>query len=168
MSTYWNDLKALKDVSDEINPPVEEPYNDDDIEQFKESVQYFIDDFISNNIKLYKDKNFETTMFEAIRDMIYTSYGVEIFDSRSITVANCMFYETYQAGVYAQDSVGVIIDNIKTYDTKGSGDTSSNRGVVSFYQVQGITVTNVVGSSYKDYWIAQSATAETYASTGIV
>ena len=79
-----------------------------------------------------------------------------------------MFYETYQAGVYAQDSVGVIIDNIKTYDTKGSGDTSSNRGVVSFYQVQGITVTNVVGSSYKTYWVAQSATAETYASTGIV
>lgn len=96
------------------------------------------------------------------------SYGVEIFDSRSITVANCMFYETYQAGVYAQDSVGVIIDNIKTYDTKGSGDTSSNRGVISFYQVQGLTITNVVGSSYKDYWIAQSATAETYASTGIV
>ena len=78
MSTHWNDLKALKDVSDEINPPVEEPYNDDDIEQFKESVQYFIDDFISNNIKLYKDNNFETTMFEAIQDMIYTSYGVEI------------------------------------------------------------------------------------------
>ena len=95
-------------------------------------------------------------------------YAIEIFDSRAITVANCMFYETYQAGVYAQDSVGLIIDNIKTYDTKGSGDTSSNRGVISFYQVQGLTITNVVGSSYKDYWIAQSATAETYASTGIV
>ena len=37
MSTYWNDLKALEDITDKITAPIEDPYNDDDIEQFKES-----------------------------------------------------------------------------------------------------------------------------------
>ena len=48
MTTYWNDLKALEDLTEKITAPIEEPYNDHDIEQFKESVQYFIEDFIKN------------------------------------------------------------------------------------------------------------------------
>ena len=48
MTTYWNDLKALEDLTAKITAPIEEPYNDHDIEQFKESVQYFIEDFINN------------------------------------------------------------------------------------------------------------------------
>ena len=79
-----------------------------------------------------------------------------------------MFYETYKSAVYSQDSRNVCIDNVKTYDTKGTTDTSSQRGVVSWYQTQGLTVTNVVGTSYKTYWIAQLDTAETFVSTGIV
>ena len=93
--------------------------------------------------------------------------GVGIEDSRGITVHNSMFYETYQAAVFSTNSRNVCIDNVKTYDTKGSGDSSSSRGVVSFYQTQGITVTNVVGTSYKGWWIAQSL-AETIPSTGLV
>ena len=96
------------------------------------------------------------------------NFGVNILDSRSITVHNSMFYETYKSAVYSQDSRNVCIDNVKTYDTKGSTDTSSQRGVVSWYQTQGLTVTNVVGTSYKTYWISQLDTAETYPSTGIV
>ena len=94
--------------------------------------------------------------------------GVGIEDSRAITVHNSMFYETYKSAVYSEDSRNVCIDNVKTYDTKGAADTSSNRGVVSWYQTQGITVTNVVGTSYKDFWISQLSTAETLPSTGIV
>ena len=96
------------------------------------------------------------------------NFGVNILDSRSITVNNSMFYETWKSAVYSQDSRNVCIDNVKTYDTKGSADTSSQRGVVSWYQTQGLTVTNVVGTSYKTYWIAQLDTAETFVSTGIV
>lgn len=94
--------------------------------------------------------------------------GVGIDDSRAITVHNSMFYETYESAVYSQNSRNVCIDNVKTYDTKGSTDTSSARGVVSWYQTQGLTVTNVVGTSYKDYWISQLSTTETLVSTGIV
>ena len=93
--------------------------------------------------------------------------GVGIEDSRGITVHNSMFYETYQSAIFSTNSRNVCIDNVKTYDTKGSGDSSSSRGVVSFYQTQGITVTNVVGTSYKGWWIAQSLT-ETIPSTGLV
>jgi len=93
--------------------------------------------------------------------------GVGIEDSRGITVHNSMFYETYQSAVFSTNSRNVCIDNVKTYDTKGSGDSASSRGVVSFYQTQGITVTNVVGTSYKGWWISQSLT-ETIPSTGLV
>ena len=96
------------------------------------------------------------------------NFGVNILDSRSITVNNSMFYETWKSAVYSQDSRNVCIDNVKTYDTKGTTDTSSARGVVSWYQTQGLTVTNVVGTSYKTYWIAQLDAAETFVSTGIV
>jgi len=94
--------------------------------------------------------------------------GVGIEDSRAITVHNSMFYETYKSAVYSEDSRNVCVDNIKTYDTKGAADSASNRGVVSWYQTQGITVTNVVGTSYKDFWVSQLSTAETLPSTGIV
>ena len=94
--------------------------------------------------------------------------GVGIESSRSITVHNSMFYETYKAAVYSADSRNVCIDNVKTYDTKGSAESSSSRGVISWYQTQGLTVTNVVGTSYKTYWVAQQVAVETYPSTGIV
>ena len=97
-------------------------------------------------------------------------YGVYTFDSRAITVSNSMFYESYQAAVYSQDCRNVCVDNIKTYDTKGSADTSSLRGVVSFFQTQGLTITNVVGTSYKSFWISQvnSTEAAGLVSTGLI
>jgi hypothetical protein len=94
--------------------------------------------------------------------------GVGIEDSRAITVHNSMFYETYQSAIYSTTSRNVCIDNVKTYDTKGAADAASSRGVVSWYQTQGLTVTNVVGTSYKTYWISQLSTVETFPSTGIV
>ena len=97
-------------------------------------------------------------------------YGVYTFYSRAITVSNSMFYETYEAGVYSQDCRNICVDNIKTYDTKGSADTSSLRGVVTFFQTQGLTITNVVGTSYKTFWIAQvnSTEASGLVSTGLI
>jgi hypothetical protein len=93
--------------------------------------------------------------------------GVGIEDSRGITIHNSMLYETFQSAIFSANSRNVCIDNVKTYDTKGSGDSGSSRGVVSFFQTQGITVTNVVGTSYKGWWIAQSL-AEAIPSTGLV
>ena len=59
MTTYWSDLQGLHNIIDVLEPEKEEPFNDKDIEQFKESVQYFIEDFVDSNIKLYKKKYFD-------------------------------------------------------------------------------------------------------------
>ena len=46
---FWNDLQPLKDILDEIEPP-NTVVNDKDIEDFKESVCYIVDDVINQNI----------------------------------------------------------------------------------------------------------------------
>ena len=78
MTTYWHDLQVLSNIIDTLEPEYEEPFNDEDIEQFKESVQYFIEDFVDTNIKLYKKKYFENMMYDALYEMISTSYGTII------------------------------------------------------------------------------------------
>ena len=45
---YWTDLQPLKDIIDELEPP-NTVVNNKDIEDFKESVCYIIDDIINNN-----------------------------------------------------------------------------------------------------------------------
>ena len=57
MSTYWNDLSVLEDISKEIETNAKEDinYNDNDIDDFKESIMYFIEDWINSNIKLFKE-----------------------------------------------------------------------------------------------------------------
>ena len=77
MSTYWDDLQTLQDISHLLIPEksIIESYNDKDIEDFKESVQYFIQDFIDNNIKLYKKKDFEQIMYDALYELIVPIYG---------------------------------------------------------------------------------------------
>ena len=57
-NTYWNDLQILKDIQDDLIIE-ENKYTDKDIEEFKEGIMYFIDDFINQNIKLYKEYDFE-------------------------------------------------------------------------------------------------------------
>ena len=81
MTTHWDDLHILVDISDVIMEEVilddedNQHFTNKDIEDFKESVQYFIQDFITNNINLYKDKHFENIMYDALYDIIYISYG---------------------------------------------------------------------------------------------
>ena len=64
MTTYWDDLQILVDISDLVGEEAlsdnEEhtQLNDKDIADFKESMQYFIQDFIDVNIKLYKNVDF--------------------------------------------------------------------------------------------------------------
>ena len=83
MTTYWDDLQILQNISDQIVPdPPEtkmiESYNNKDIEDFKESVQYFIQDFIDNNIRLYKKKDFEHIMYDELYSLIVPIYGTLI------------------------------------------------------------------------------------------
>ena len=75
--TYWNDLLVLQDISKELEKSIVEEVNfdDNDIDDFKESVLYFIEDWVNSNIKLYKEYKFEEIMYESIYDIILDNYG---------------------------------------------------------------------------------------------
>lgn len=78
---FWNDLQPLKDILDEIEAP-NTTINDKDIEDFKESVCYIIDDVITQNITIYSDKHFDELIFENVLANVKKSYWdvINLFD----------------------------------------------------------------------------------------
>ena len=78
---YWTDLQPLKDIIDELEPP-NTVVNNKDIEDFKESVCYIIDEIIINNIEMYSDKHFDELLFESVLDIVKKSYWdiINLFD----------------------------------------------------------------------------------------
>ena len=82
MTTYWNDLEVLNDISKEIEKTAEDKndYNDNDVADFKEGLQYFIDEWITSNIKLYKEYHFEEIMYDSLYTIILSNYGFMIDD----------------------------------------------------------------------------------------
>ena len=79
MNIHWNDLMTIKDIQN--NLVIEENnFTNQDIDEFKESILYFIEDFLNQNIKLYKEYDFETIIFETLYDTIIDAYS-HIFDN---------------------------------------------------------------------------------------
>ena len=78
---FWNDLQPLKDILDELEAP-NTVINDKDIEDFKESVCYIIDDVINHNITIYSDKHFDELLFENVLANVKKSYWeiINLFD----------------------------------------------------------------------------------------
>lgn len=78
---YWTDLQPLKDILDDLEAP-NTVVNDKDIEDFKESVCYIIDEVINNNIHIYSDKHFDELLFETLLDIVKKSYWdiINLFD----------------------------------------------------------------------------------------
>ena len=76
MITYWNDLQNLHDIQNQliIEEKKHNNYTDKDIEEFKESISYFIQDFIDNNIKLYKEYDFENIICASLYQTISETY----------------------------------------------------------------------------------------------
>ena len=78
---HWNDLQPLKDILDDIEAP-NTVVNNKDIEDFKESVCYIVDDVINNNIHMYSDKHFDELLFEIVLENVKKSYWeiINLFD----------------------------------------------------------------------------------------
>lgn len=78
---HWNDLQPLKDILDDIEAP-NTVVNNKDIEDFKESVCYIVDDVINNNICIYSDKHFDELLFETVLENVNKSYWeiINLFD----------------------------------------------------------------------------------------
>ena len=72
-NVFWNDLKLLKDIIDDIEVKDLE-VNEKDIDDLKESICYFINDILTNNIHIYSDKHFDEILFEEVLDTINKTY----------------------------------------------------------------------------------------------
>jgi len=113
MATYWNDLAILKDISEEIEQSATENinYNDSDIDDFKESVSYFIEDWINSNIKLFKEYDFEQIMYESIYTLITSNYGMVAYDlgfdieSHIFDAMEIYFYKNHSFRSYAGTTI---------------------------------------------------------------
>ena len=92
MDTYWNDLSVLKDISKEIEESArkQEYFNNDDVDDFKESISYFIEDWLNAHIKLYKEYDFEEIMYESLYGVILDNYGF-VVDSLNFDLESNIF-----------------------------------------------------------------------------
>ena len=71
---YWNDLKPLKDLFDNLTVNENKPSKKEiekEIEDFKESIQYFIHDIVMANILLYKEYEFDKKIKELTTNNIW-------------------------------------------------------------------------------------------------
>ena len=72
MSKYWNDLPNLVDISNKFSV---KKFNNKNIEDFKESIMFFIDDYIKSNPRDYEEYYFRKNLYRDIYNIIVNTYG---------------------------------------------------------------------------------------------
>jgi len=72
-NVFCNDLKQLKDIIDDIKA-TEIQITEKDIDDFKESICYFVHDILTNNIQIYTNKHFDEILFEEVLYTISNTY----------------------------------------------------------------------------------------------
>jgi len=76
-SKYFNDLPRLENIIDLLKP---KNYDNKNIDDFKESIIYFIDDFLENNIRIYESYKFLEEINDSIYNIVLNTYGHDIID----------------------------------------------------------------------------------------
>ena len=82
MSTFWNDLPCLENIVQNFNV---KKFNNKNIEDFKESIMFFIDDYIKSNPRDYEEYKFRKILYSSIYNIIVQTYGC-IVDSISLSI----------------------------------------------------------------------------------
>ena len=83
MPIFWNDLAPLKNVINNISV---KKFNNKSIEDFKESIIYFIQDYLKSNPREYEEYNFEKNVYDNIYTIILNTYGYDIVDSINLSI----------------------------------------------------------------------------------
>ena len=83
MSIFWNDLPKLNNIIDELNI---KKFHNKSIEDFKESIMYFIQEYLESNPRDYEEYKFDKNLSINIYSIILATYGGEIIDSISIPI----------------------------------------------------------------------------------
>ena len=128
---YWNDLKPLKDIFHDLTINENKPSKKEiekEIEDFKESIQYFIHDIIMANILLYKDYDFEKLLFEEVYHHVVNAYNNiidtfhfdvdhHIWDSIEIYFYKYNLFRSYSSTtIISQPDVKSITKKLKIYE----------------------------------------------------
>ena len=77
----WNDLPNLTDIKNTFNL---KKANNKNIEDFKESIYYFVEEYLKDNIRIYEDYHFIDIIQDDIYKIIINTYGNTVIDSFSI------------------------------------------------------------------------------------
>lgn len=77
----WNDLKSLDNIVDSFTA---KKIDNKNIEDFKESIIYFIEDYIKSNYRVYEDEKFLEIVQDNIFNIILQTYCSEIIDNLSL------------------------------------------------------------------------------------
>lgn len=89
--TKWTDLPVLENILDDINA---KKIDNKNIEDFKETVIYFIEDFIKSNPRVYEKEDFLEIVKENIENNIQLSYNYDIINhlplSLDIIIDECI------------------------------------------------------------------------------
>ena len=82
MYKFKNDLPELNNIISNfrIKTKTEEFLNSNEFIDFHESIDYFIEDFIENNIILYSEKDFEDLLINNLKSIVKEFYGHLIWD----------------------------------------------------------------------------------------
>lgn len=83
MITRWNDLPKLPNMINDINV---KKFDNKNIEDFKESVYYFISDYLKDNIRIYEKYTFREFINEDINKLIIDTYGTYIIDAFPVSL----------------------------------------------------------------------------------
>ena len=80
MTTFWNDLPPLDNISQKLKVTTNKFNNTIDCDDLKESIDIFLDEFLNSNIQIYKEYNFNSIVFDYLFETIITNYGNIIVD----------------------------------------------------------------------------------------
>ena len=77
----WNDLKSLDNIIDTFTA---KKIDNKNIEDFKETVIYFIEDYIKSNYRVYEDEKFLEIVKDNVENIILQTYNADIIDHLSL------------------------------------------------------------------------------------
>ena len=80
MTTFWNDLDDLEDISNDLKVIDYKFHNSIDCDDLKESIDIFLDEFLNSNIEIYKEYNFNSIIHDYLLETILITYGNIIAD----------------------------------------------------------------------------------------
>ena len=85
MATYWNDLQVLENIISNLKPPSKPNiYGLKELDDIKETLDLFIDDYVKSDILKYKDYTFEKDIYSYLSNIIDEVFNHMLFDDLNI------------------------------------------------------------------------------------